>query len=138
MIWRKREPEQADPREVLLAALGAVTDIPVPATGFWCYGLRGHDGVTFYVGQSANLLTRLGHWHKVYGDALAAIWLVRCANEWDMSITEDFLIARLKPAVNVRGTSDELARIRDRVLNRNQARGRAMGLALHESRAAEG
>ena len=139
MRWLRSRPDVPErPEAALLRVLGATDQIPAPAFGCWVYGLLGHDGETFYIGQSENLLTRLGHWHKVYGDTLAGVWLVACANEWDMSVTEDFLISRLKPRVNIRGASDELAQIRARVLSRKQQRGAAMGAARGEAYAAAG
>lgn len=132
MIRRRREPEPVDQKAALLAVLGATGQVPAPAFGFWVYGLREADGTTFYIGKSANLLTRLGAHHKTYGEALAGVWLVRCASEWQMQVTEDFLIDRFQPRMNVHGMSDEEQKIRERIMTRS-ARQRNMHLALSEA-----
>lgn len=132
MIRRRREPEPPDQNAALLAVLGATGQVPAPAFGCWVYGLRDASGETFYIGKSENLLTRLGHWHKTYGDALASVWLVRCASEWQMQVTEDFLIDRFQPRMNVHGMSDEETRIRERIMTRSR-RIRSVHAALAEA-----
>lgn len=135
--WRKA-PEPESPEQELLRVLGAVHVIPPTGPGYFVYGLVGHDGVTFYTGQSGDILTRLGAHLKTYGDAIAEVWLVPVSSKWSMEVTEDFLIDRLQPRVNVHGTSNEADLIRERLARRRSERMRQQHLALAEQKAVAG
>jgi hypothetical protein len=122
---RPAEPE--DSGVALLKSVGAV-ELFAPLTGFWVYGLVGPDGKVFYIGQSANIMTRLGAHVKTFGANLTSVLLVKVSSEWSMTVTEDFLIDRVQPPVNVHGMSDESDRIRSRMARRSQRR-----FAVHEA-----
>ena len=131
---QRRFPD--DPGRALLASLGAVELVPL-LPGLYVYGLAGRDGKVFYVGQSRDLYRRIHEHQKTYGDALAAVLAVRVASDWSMTVTEDFLIDRLQPAMNVHGMSDETDRIRKRAARRSLQK-RAMQESLAEQRAVAG
>jgi hypothetical protein len=124
---RSRQPASFE--DALLAVLGATTVLPPDGAGFWVYGLRNAAGETFYVGQSGSLLTRLGYWRKVYLDTLVSVWLVQVNSERSMTVTEDFLIDRLQPRMNVHGMADEEKRVQARIAHRAE-RTRAAHRAL--------
>ncbi len=110
MIFRK--PPPAPPRD-LLDLLGAVpfSELPLPREGdCFVYGLGNAGGECFYVGLSMSLYTRLGVWQKTYGDYLTEIRVLLCRDEDDMNVTENFLICRMQPAMNVNGTENEKRR----------------------------
>jgi excinuclease UvrABC nuclease subunit len=132
--WARRVPE--DPGVALLRSLGAV-EMFAPLSGRYVYGLVGLDGKVFYVGQSENIMTRLGAHLKTYGDNLASVLLVKVASEWSMTVTEDFLIDRVQPAMNVYGMADEADRVRARMARR-QVRTRDMRAAKAEQKAVAG
>ena len=74
---------------------------------FYVYGLYDAAGECFYVGLSNSLLSRLSLWQRTYGDYLAGIRVLRCADEDDMNRTENWLIGRMQPRENTRGTETE-------------------------------
>jgi hypothetical protein len=94
---------------------GAVpfSELALPRQGeCFVYGLDNADGECFYIGLSESLLTRLGMWQKHYGDYLAGIRVLRCTDAEDMDVTENFLIKRMQPRMNVNGTENEERRRR--------------------------
>lgn len=132
---RKQLPSSAQKawEEALLAVLGVTFTIPPDGGGMWVYGLRDSDAVTFYVGKSGHILTRLGAHRKTYGDTLVSVWLVPVRSVWSMTVTEDFLIDRLQPRMNVHGMADEEDLIKERI-----ARRAARTRAVHRGLAAAG
>lgn len=106
---RKPDPAPAPPRD-LLDLLGAVplSAIGIPREGdCFVYGLGNAEGECFYVGLSESLYTRLGVWQKTYGDYLTEIRVLRCRDAADMDVTENFLIYRMQPRMNINGTENE-------------------------------
>jgi hypothetical protein len=92
---------------------GAVpfSDLPLPRKGeCFVYALDGPDGTCFYIGLSESLFSRLDHWRRTYGDYLAGIRVLRCEDADDMIRTENFLIKRMQPRMNVSGTETEKRR----------------------------
>lgn len=131
MPWHRKPAQPVSFEEAVLAALGVTLIIPPDGSGMWVYGLRNAAGETFYVGQSAQILTRLGAHRKVYRATLTSVWLVPCEDAWDMTVTEDFLIKRLKPVMNVHGMSDETEKIKERIA-RKASRQKAVNAGLRE------
>ena len=128
---RSRQPASFE--SALLEVLGVTTVIPPDGAGRWVYGLRDGAAETFYVGKSGHILTRLGEHRKTYGDTLVSVWLVPVRSVWSMTVTEDFLIDRLQPRMNVHGMADEEELIKERI-----ARRAARTRAVHEGLAAAG
>jgi excinuclease UvrABC nuclease subunit len=133
-FWERPEPE--DPAAALLRSLGAVKVVPM-LPGLYAYGLVGRDGQVFYVGQSKDLHRRIHEHVKTYGDALVSVLAVRVGSDWSMTVTEDFLIDRLQPVMNVHGMSDEADKIRARQARRS-ARFREIQLTRAEQKAVAG
>lgn len=131
--WRRKNPLAPGAESELLAVLGVTFTIPPDGAGMWVYGLRDGDPGTFYIGQSEHILTRLGAHRKTFGDTLVSVWLVPCTSVWSMTVTEDFLIDRLQPRMNVHGMANEEALIKARI-----ARRAARTRAVHEGLAAAG
>ncbi len=130
-MWQKKPGKQPSFEEALLSVLGVTGILPPDGDGMWVYGLRNAAGETFYVGKSENILTRLGAHRKTYRDTLIAVWLVPCESVLAMVTTEEFLINRLKPAMNVHGMDDEAARVKERIARRS-ARTKAVRQGLHD------
>lgn len=120
MIWQKKPGKQPSFEDSLLSALSVTFALPPDGDGMWVYGLRNAAGETFYVGKSGNILTRLGAHRKTYRDTLVKVWLVPCASEWAMTTTEDLLIDRLQPVMNVHGMSDEAERVKARIARKSE------------------
>ena len=130
MMWR-RKPEPPSFEEALLAVLGVDWVLPPDGAGMWVYGLRNAAGETFYVGKSEQHSHPAGrapqdlpgHAHVgVAGAVRVGVAMVT---------TEEFLITRLKPAMNVHGMSDEAARVKERIARR-AARTKAVQQGLHD------
>lgn len=71
--------------------------------GFFVYILWGAGDNAVYVGQSTNVLGRLGYHMSKDKKKLTAtryVELIRCADRDDMNATEIKLIRKLKPAFN--------------------------------------
>jgi hypothetical protein len=111
---RRRRPDPGyslvaipGPPRDLLDLLGAVPfgEIGVPRKGeCFVYGLDNETDGCFYIGLSESLYTRLGVWQKTYGNYLTGIRVLRCRDAADMDVTENFLIGRMQPRMNVNGT----------------------------------
>lgn len=129
---RGREPEPASFEDALLAVLGVTGVIPADGAGMWVYGLRDAAGETFYVGQSESVLTRLGAHRTAFGALLCSVWLVPVTSPWAMTTTEDFLIDRLQPRMNIRGMADEEAQLRARAA-RTSAASRAVHAGMQQA-----
>lgn len=71
--------------------------------GFFVYILWGTANNAVYVGQSTNVLGRLGYHmskDKKKLNATRYVELIRCSDRDDMNATEIKLIRKLKPALN--------------------------------------
>jgi excinuclease UvrABC nuclease subunit len=135
--WRLWVPrETGDAGRALLASLGAVEVVPM-LPGMYAYGLVGRDGKVFYVGRTTDMHRRIYEHVKTYGDALVSVLAVRVASDWSMTVTEDFLIDRLQPPMNVHGMSDEAEKVRDRMARR-RLRVQHAQLAAAEQKAVAG
>jgi hypothetical protein len=104
------------PAAQLLAGLGAETFGCFPSQGFCVYCLWDDRDVLLYVGQTTNLLRRLGeHQQSPTRGAFVRVSLFRCYSERQMHLTEEWLIDRLQPPLNVWGTRDQEERANSRM-----------------------
>jgi predicted GIY-YIG superfamily endonuclease len=72
--------------------------------GYFVYILWGEDGNAVYVGQSTNVLSRIGYHMSKDKSKLTAtehVELIRCDDRDDMNTAEISLIRKLKPALNI-------------------------------------
>lgn len=83
-----------------------VWDIPFAIDGYWVYFLLDETGEVVYVGQTTRLFSRLRDHTKDDRKAsiVASIKLVRCRDERQMDVTEQFYIDRYQPILNIAGT----------------------------------
>src|SRR5208283_4700464 len=93
-------------RRIETTGIGEVFD----PEGYFVYILWGADERPIYVGQSTNILSRLG---SHLGDRtkrrlITKVQLVRCATRHVMDITEDDLIAHYRPQLNIAGNCSPL------------------------------
>jgi len=78
--------------------------------GWFVYILWNSANKVIYVGQSRNVLHRVGSHVVKHGDQIARVSLIRCASRRRMELTEDWLIDLFQPPLNIVGTWDEQAR----------------------------
>jgi excinuclease UvrABC nuclease subunit len=104
-------------------------------SGWWVYALTDRaDGHVFYVGQSANLLSRLRDWSYQFKEQYDphGIYLVPCIGEPEACIRELALIDFYQPERNILGTTEKL---RARVAGLNKPHGK-LSRSLDQSQAA--
>jgi hypothetical protein len=92
-------------------AAGGMFDDDFDPRGFFVYLLRGDEGQVLYVGQSTNILGRLGA-HLGDSDKHAhvrRVSLIRCLDAATMNTTEWQLIRRHQPPWNIVGVANPVA-----------------------------
>jgi hypothetical protein len=74
--------------------------------GFFVYLLLDDEATPFYIGQSRNILGRLGTHTARFGRRICGVRLIRCESRADMDATESVLIRQHQPVENIRGVND--------------------------------
>jgi hypothetical protein len=70
--------------------------------GFFVYLLIGHHDKPIYIGQSTNILSRLGsHMSGNKRELTSKVQIIRCRNKKSMNLTESILIKQHQPMLNV-------------------------------------
>lgn len=92
----------ADQPKTVEQFTGRKPDNTIRACGFWVYVLRGEGRCILYIGQSRNVLNRLGR-HMVAPDRahlVRSVDVFECADAIEMSSLEARLIRYYKPPLN--------------------------------------
>jgi hypothetical protein len=102
---RQIEAERNLNQRIEMAGVKELTLDGISPHGFYVYVLYGHDGQVQYVGQSTNILSRLGshmgaRWKR---DETARVKLIECAHQDQMKRLEAVLIRRFTPPWNTFG-----------------------------------
>jgi hypothetical protein len=84
-----------------------MTEGPLSApNGYFVYFLYGTDDELLYVGQSANILARLGQHVKKLGRRISRIETTQYSTAWQMMRAERDAITSMNPVLNIRGKPD--------------------------------
>lgn len=97
--------EQKAQERITMETLELIGDTGFSPHGFYVYLLYGADGQARYVGQSTNIMSRVGShmgakWKR---EETATIKIIKCASESQMMRLEAILIRQILPAWNLAG-----------------------------------